>query len=345
LDGGIATAIRAAAQEAIGGKHDKEFVVDIFQTGSGNSTNMNASEVIANRASNWSEKIAAARKSIPNDHVNRGQSSNDVISTVIHVAVLGPISKNLVPALTGLDNPLKQKAAAFNNIVKTGRTHLNDATPIRLGQEFSGYARQIDWRSNASEMRLRVFKNSRSAVGLVGTGINTHPEFAARAIKVIAAETGLPFREAENHFEAQAERDAAVHVSGARKTLPVSLIKIANDIRWLASGPRCAAARPAYPIHPARIVDHAGQSKPAYESVIQVAAHVIGCDATITICGQAGNFELNVTMPIVTLKLLESIELMANTVNALTEKCVTGIEANEARCRELVEGGLAMVTA
>jgi fumarate hydratase class II len=346
LDGGIATAIRAAAQEVNAGKHDKEFVVDIFQTGSGTSTNMNANEVIANRALELIGKDRGGKEIHPNDHVNMGQSSNDVIPTAIHVAVLGAISKNLVPALTGLHDALKQKAAAFNNIVKIGRTHLNDATPIRLGQEFSGYARQIELAIERIRDASKGLQELALGGTAVGTGINTHPEFAARAIKVIAAETGLPFREAENHFEAQAARDAAVHVSGALKTLAVSLIKIANDIRWLASGPRCAIGEIGLPDTQPGSSIMPGKVNPVIcESLIQVAAHVIGCDATITICGQAGNFELNVTMPIVTLKLLESIEFTTNAVNALTEKCVTGIEANEARCRELVEGSLAMVTA
>ena len=346
LDGQIATAIRDAAKEVIAGKHDKEFVVDIFQTGSGTSTNMNANEVIANRALELIGKDRGGKEIHPNDHVNMGQSSNDVIPTAIHVAVLGAISENLVPALTRLHDALKQKAAAFDHIVKIGRTHLNDATPIRLGQEFSGYARQIELAIERIRDASKGLQELALGGTAVGTGINTHLEFAARAIKVIAAETGLPFREAENHFEAQAARDAAVHVSGALKTLAVSLIKIANDIRWLASGPRCAIGEIGLPdTQPGSSIMPGKVNPVVCESVIQVAAHVIGCDATITICGQAGNFELNVTMPIVTLKLLESIEFTANAVNALTEKCVIGIEANEARCRELVEGSLAMVTA
>jgi fumarate hydratase class II len=346
LDERIATAIRDAAKEVIAGKHDKEFVVDIFQTGSGTSTNMNANEVIANRALELIGKDRGGKEIHPNDHVNMGQSSNDVIPTAIHVAVLGAISKNLVPALTRLHDALKQKAGTFDKIVKIGRTHLNDATPIRLGQEFSGYARQIELAVERIEAASKDLQELALGGTAVGTGINTHPQFASRAIKVISEETGLPFREAENHFEAQAARDAAVHVSGALKTLAVSLIKIANDIRWLASGPRCAIGEIGLPdTQPGSSIMPGKVNPVVCESVIQVAAHVIGCDATITICGQAGNFELNVTMPIVTLKLLESIEFTANAVNALTEKCVIGIEANEARCRELVEGSLAMVTA
>jgi fumarate hydratase, class II len=346
LSSGIATAIRDAAREVMAGKHDGEFVVDIFQTGSGTSTNMNANEVIANRALELIGRNRGGKEIHPNDHVNMGQSSNDVIPTAIHVAALGAISKNLVPALTRLHEALKQKAGAFDNIVKIGRTHLNDATPIRLGQEFSGYARQIELAIERIEAASEGLQELALGGTAVGTGINTHPQFASRAIKVISEETGLPFREAENHFEAQAARDASVHVSGALKTLAVSLIKIANDIRWLASGPRCAIGEIGLPdTQPGSSIMPGKVNPVVCESVIQVAAHVIGCDTTITICGQAGNFELNVTMPIVTLKLLEAIEFTANAVNALTEKCIIGIEANETRCRELVEHSLAMVTA
>jgi fumarate hydratase, class II len=215
--------------------------------------------VIANRALELIGKDRGGKEIHPNDHVNIGQSSNDVIPTAIHVAVLGAISKNLVPALTGLHD--KQKAAAFNNIVKIGRTHLNDATPIRLGQEFSGYARQIELAIERIRDASKGLQELALGGTAVGTGINTHPEFAARTIKVIAAETGLPFREAENHFEAQAARDAAVHLSGALKTLAVSLIKITNDIRWLASGPAVPSARSACPTS-SRVINHARQSQP-----------------------------------------------------------------------------------
>ena len=218
----------------------KSLLSTFFKPDRVTSTNMNANEVIANRALELIGKDRGGKEIHPNDHVNMGQSSNDVIPTAIHVAVLGTISKNLVPALTRLHDALKQKAAAFDHIVKIGRTHLNDATPIRLGQEFSGYARQIELAIERIRDASKGLQELALGGTAVGTGINTHREFAARAIKVIAAETGLPFREAENHFEAQAARDAAVHVSGALKTLAVSLIKIVNDIRWLASGPRCA---------------------------------------------------------------------------------------------------------
>lgn len=346
LAGEIAKPIRDAAREVIAGKHDDEFVVDIFQTGSGTSTNMNANEVIANRALELIGRTRGSKEVHPNDHVNMGQSSNDVIPTAIHIAALEATHKSLLPALNRLHRALKQKAEAFDTIVKIGRTHLNDATPIRLGQEFSGYARQIELAIDRIQDAAEGLQELALGGTAVGTGINTHPQFAARAIKIISAETGLPLREAENHFEAQAARDASVHLSGALKTLAVSLIKIANDLRWLASGPRCAIGEIGLPDTQPGSSIMPGKVNPVLcESVIQVAAHVIGCDATITLCGQTGNFELNVTMPIVTLKMLEAIEFTGNVINAFTEKCVIGIEANEARCRELVEKSLAMVTA
>ncbi|MEX0806037.1 MAG: class II fumarate hydratase [Candidatus Binatia bacterium] len=346
LDSKIAGAIRDAAKEIMEGKHHKEFVVDIFQTGSGTSTNMNVNEVIANRVLELLGKSRGSKEIHPNDHVNMGQSSNDVIPTAIHVAALAAIRQNLVPALTGLHGALESKAKEFDAIVKIGRTHLNDATPIRLGQEFSGYARQIELAIERIEAASKGLEELALGGTAVGTGINTHPEFAARAIEVISEESGIDFREAENHFEAQAARDAVVYVSGAVKTLAVSLTKIANDICWLASGPRCAIGEISLPETQPGSSIMPGKVNPVLcESVLQVAAHVIGCDATITICGQAGNFELNVTLPIVTLKILEAIQFTANAVKAFTEKCVIGIEANWERCNELVENSLAMVTA
>jgi len=264
----------------------------------------------------------------------------------MHIAALEAIQKELLPALGALRQALAQKARRFDRIFKIGRTHLNDATPIRLGQEFSGYARQIE---------LSIARITSAAGGLeelplggtaVGTGINAHPEFAAKAIKRIAEMTGLNFREAMNHFEAQAGKDAVVHASGALKTLAVSLTKIANDLRWLASGPRCGLGEIGLPETQPGSSIMPGKINPVIcESVLQVAAHVIGCDATITICGQAGNFELNVMMPIMALKLMEAIEFTANVITAFTEKCITGIEANRVRCRDMVERSLAMVTA
>jgi fumarate hydratase, class II len=346
LERGIADAIQRAAAEVMEGKFANQFVVDIFQTGSGTSTNMNVNEVIANRALELLNKPRGGKEIHPNDHVNMSQSSNDVIPTAMHLAALQAIQEDLLPALEALHAALQHKAREFDSIVKIGRTHLADATPVRLGQEFGGYARQIE---------LSIQRIGTAAAGLeelalggtaVGTGINTHPEFPRRAIQKIATMSRLGFREATNHFEAQAAKDAVVHVSGSLKALAVSLTKIANDLRWLASGPRCGIGEIGLPDTQPGSSIMPGKVNPVLcESVLQVAAHVIGCDATITVCGQAGNFELNVMMPIMALRLLEAIEFSANVVKAFTEKCVAGIEANEERCREMVEQSLAMVTA
>jgi fumarate hydratase class II len=346
LDHKAADAIRAAAAEIMEGKHDRQFVVDIFQTGSGTSTNMNANEVIANRALELIGRPRGSKEIHPNDHVNMGQSSNDVIPSAMHIAALKSVHEDLLPALEALHQALARKAEEFDDIVKIGRTHLADATPIRLGQEFSGYARQIE----ASVERIKTAATGLEELALggtaVGTGINTHPEFAARAIRKIAELTRLPFREAKNHFEAQASKDAVVQVSGTLKTLAVSLTKIANDLRWLSSGPRCGIGEIGLPDTQPGSSIMPGKVNPVMcESVLQVAAHVIGCDATITFCGQAGNFELNVMMPVMALRLLEAIEFSAKVVRAFTEKCVIGIEANKERCQELIEKSLAMVTA
>jgi fumarate hydratase, class II len=346
LDSKIADVIRAAASEVMDGKLNKEFVVDIFQTGSGTSTNMNANEVIANRALELLGKERGSKEVHPNDHVNMSQSSNDVIPTAIHISALEAVQRELLPALKELHHALNEKAKEFDPIVKIGRTHLADATPIRLGQEFGGYARQ---------MELSIERVKSAAIGLeelalggtaVGTGINTHPEFPSRTIKKISQMTELPFREAKNHFEAQAAKDAVVQMSGSLKTLAVSLTKIANDLRWLSSGPRCGIGEIGLPDTQPGSSIMPGKVNPVMcESVLQVAAHVIGCDATITVCGQAGNFELNVMMPIMALRLLEAITFSASVVKAFTEKCVVGIEANKERCKEMIEQSLAMVTA
>jgi fumarate hydratase, class II len=346
LDRGIADPLQRAAAEVMEGKFAKEFVVDIFQTGSGTSTNMNVNEVIANRALEMLNKPRGSKEIHPNDHVNMSQSSNDVIPSAMHFAALQAIQTDLLPALAALHAALQRKAQEFDSIVKIGRTHLADATPIRLGQEFSGYARQIEL--SIERVRTAAAGLEELALGgtAIGTGINTHPEFPGRVIEKIAAMSGLRFREASNHFEAQAAKDAVVHVSGSLKALAVSLTKIANDLRWLASGPRCGIGEIGLPDTQPGSSIMPGKVNPVMcESVLQVAAHVIGCDATITVCGQAGNFELNVMMPIMALRLLEAIEFSANVARAFTEKCVAGIEANEERCKEMVEQSLAMVTA
>ena len=345
LDSKIGDVIRAAASEVMDGQLDKEFVVDIFQTGSGTSTNMNANEVIANRALELLDKERGSKEVHPNDHVNMSQSSNDVIPTAIHVSALEAIQRELLPALRRLHQALTAKATEFDRIVKIGRTHLADATPIRLGQEFSGYARQIELSIERIVAAASGLEELALGGTAVGTGINTHPEFPSRTIKKISQMTELPFREAKNHFEAQAAKDAAVQVSGSLKTLAVSLTKIANDLRWLSSGPRCGIGEISLPDTQPGSSIMPGKVNPVMcESVLQVAAHVIGCDATITICGQAGNFELNVMMPVLALRLLEAITFSAAVVNAFTEKCVVGIEANREHCEEMIEKSLAMVT-
>jgi fumarate hydratase class II len=342
----IADAIQQAAQEIIEGKLDGQFVVDIFQTGSGTSTNMNANEVIANRATELLGGKRGDKLVHPNDHVNRGQSSNDVIPAAIHLAALDAIECGLIPALKGLQETLAKKAGQFDAVLKLGRTHLQDATPVRLGQEFSGYAGQIEHGLT----RLKKVGPHLGELALggtaVGTGINAHPDFARLTIEAIATETGLELREAANHFEAQAARDACVETSGALKTVAVSLIKIANDIRWLGSGPRCGlgelklpATQPGSSIMPGKV------NPVMCEMVIQVGAQVIGNDAAITFGSASGNFELNTLMPVIACNLLQSIELLANASRVFDHRCVNGLEADAEKCAANVEQSLAMCTA
>ncbi len=341
----LASGIQRAAGEVIVGKLDGEFVLDIFQTGSGTSTNMNANEVIANRATELLGGKRGAKLVHPNDHVNRGQSSNDVIPTAIHLAALEAIERALVPALRELGQRLDEKASTFHEIIKIGRTHLQDATPIRLGQEFSGYASQV--RHGVTRLEsLRPHLGELALGGTaVGTGISTHPEFARRTIEGLAKETGLVLREAPNHFEAQASRDAAVEASGALKTVAVSLIKVANDIRWLGSGPRCGLgelrlppAQPGSSIMPGKV------NPVMSEMLIQVCAQVIGNDAAITLGGAFGNFELNVMMPLIAHNLLQSIELLANGSQVFARRCIQGLEADAEKCEATIERSLALGT-
>ncbi len=347
LDPKFARPIKAAADEVAAGKMEGQFVVDIFQTGSGTSTNMNANEVIAARANELITGKRDARKPVhPNDHVNMGQSSNDVIPTAIHIAALTSVTEDLVPGLEILYESLRKKSKAFDGIVKVGRTHLQDAVPIRLGQEFSGYAHQV----KLGIKRVHAVKGSLSELALggtaLGTGLNTHPEFARRVIDFISQDTRCRFTEAENHFEAQAAQDAAVETSGALKTVAVSLLKIANDIRWLASGPRCGlgeinipALQPGSSIMP-------GKVNPVIpESIIQTAAQVIGNDMSITIGCQGGNFDLNVMLPVIAHNLLQSISILGSAAKIFAEKCINGITANEARCKDIIENSLSMCTA
>lgn len=345
LEANLARAIEHAASEVADGQHDGEFVVDIFQTGSGTSTHMNANEVIANRAGELLGGKRGEKLVHPNDHVNRGQSSNDVIPTAIHVAALDLMERELVPALEELLQGLRNKAAAFDHLVKIGRTHLQDATPIRLGQEFSGYVCQVEHSlAHLGTARTRL---SELALGgtAVGTGLNTHPEFARRVIRGLAVEIGCELREADNHFEAQAARDACVEASGVLKTIAVSLIKIANDLRWLGSGPRCGLGELRLPETQPGSSIMPGKVNPVMsEMLMQVGAQVIGNDATITFAGASGNFELNVMMPVIAYNLLQSIEILASGCRLFARRCVRGLEANEARLAQQVEQSLALVT-
>jgi fumarate hydratase class II len=341
----LAGAIVQAAQEVADGKWDGEFVLDIFQTGSGTSTNMNANEVIANRAIELLGGKRGEKLVHPNDHVNRGQSSNDVIPTAIHLAALEAMERRLIPALTRLQEALQRKAEEFHGVLKIGRTHLQDATPIRLGQEFGGYASQIQHdvaRLRAAEKNLGELALGGTAVG---TGINTHPEFARRTIARLASEMRLDLREAADHFEAQGGRDAVVEASGMLKTLAVSLIKIANDIRLLGSGPRLGlgelklpATQPGSSIMPGKI------NPVMCEMVLQVCAQVLGNDAAITFCGSFGNFELNVMMPVMAHNLLQSIELLATAGDVFARRCVAGLEADQEKCRSNLELSLSNCT-
>ena len=338
----LAEAIRRAAEEVQDGRWDRQFVLDIFQTGSGTSTNMNANEVIATRA----RELLNGEKVHPNDHVNQGQSSNDVIPSAIHLAAFHSIWQKLTPTLRELANELQHKSTEFWDILKIGRTHLQDATPIRLGQEFSGYASQIEHGLE----RLKLIEPHLGELALggtaVGTGINTHPEFARRVIARMARETGLPLREAGNHFEAQAAKDACVEVSGILKSIAVSLVKIANDIRFLGSGPRLGygelilpATQPGSSIMPGKV------NPVMCEMLMQVGAQVIGNDAASTFAASHGNFELNVMMPVIAHNLLQSISLMANGAQVFARRCIVGLKANRERCESDIEQSLAMCTA
>lgn len=341
-----ADAIMKACEEVIKGDLDQHFVVDIFQTGSGTSTNMNANEVISNRAIQiLGGKMGDKSLIHPNDHVNQCQSSNDVIPSCIHISACLALEKLLHPALTRLHSTLDKKAKELSQVIKSGRTHLQDATPITLGQEFSGYARQIFLgieRIKSAQQRLKELALGGTAVG---TGLNTHPDFAKLAIAELNRKSGGNFAEAENHFEAQAARNAALELSGQLRVVACSLMKIANDIRWLASGPRCGLAEISFPdIQPGSSIMPAKVNPVICESVMMVAAQVIGNDACIAVCDQQGNFELNVMLPVIGYNLLQSIEILASAALNFNERCVAGIVADEDKCREYAEKSLATCT-
>ena len=346
LDDDRKNAIVQAADEIIEGKLDSQFPVDIYQTGSGTSSNMNCNEILSNRASEiMGGKIGAKDPVHPNDHVNLGQSSNDVIPTAIHIAANTMLEEELIPALQNLANELDKKATAFSDIVKIGRTHLQDATPITLGQEFSGYAQMV--KNGIKRIQNAQGFLSELALGgtAVGTGINTKAQFGTHMAKEITRFTGISFVEASNHFEAQGAQDAAVETSAALKTVAVSLSKIANDIRWLGSGPRAGlgelilpAVQPGSSIMP-------GKTNPVIcEAMIQACAQVIGNDLAITIGGQGGVFELNLMLPLIAHNLTNSITILSNGTIVFTEKLIIGLKANKEKCAGYIEGSLAMCT-
>ncbi|TMP93147.1 MAG: class II fumarate hydratase [Verrucomicrobia bacterium] len=346
LDAHRSALIVQAAEEVIEGKLDQHFPLDIFQTGSGTSTNTNANEVIANRCAQLAGKPIGSRDPVhPNDHVNMGQSSNDVIPSAIHLSAAEQLQDCLLPALEKLRSAFSGKAKEFHHIIKIGRTHLMDATPVRLGQEFAGYAQQVAYGKTRAEKAIEVLRELALGGTAVGTGLNRHPDFPAKVMRHLHQRTGLEFFEARDHFEAQGGKDAVVEASGQLKTIATSLFKIANDIRWLGSGPRCGigeirlpATQPGSSIMPGKV------NPVLCESMMMVCAQVFGNDAVVTWVGANGNFELNVMMPVMAHNILESIRLLGNAADAFTEKCVVGIEANEERCRELVELSMAMVT-
>ncbi len=340
--------IQRAAMEVVEGKLDDQFVVDVFQTGSGTSTNMNANEVIAGRANELATGQRGGRQPVhPNNHVNQQQSSNDVIPTAMHVAAAMAIAQDLLPALLRLESALDEKARALDDVIKIGRTHLQDATPIRLGQEISGYAAAARASAVRAEKAIKALRELALGGTAVGTGINSHPDFARKAIALISEKTGLSFIEAPNHFEAQAGKDAVVEVSGQLKAIALALGKIANDIRWLASGPRCGIGEITIPTTQPGSSIMPGKVNPVMsEMVLQVMAQVVGNDAAIAMAASpvGSVFELNVMMPVMAHNLLQSIRLLARAAAVFADRCAAGIEPDRQRCAQLVEQSLAMCT-
>ncbi len=336
----VSEAIVAAADEVIAGDHDDQFPIDVFQTGSGTSSNMNTNEVVATLASRrLGEPVH------PNDHVNASQSSNDVFPSSIHIAAVQAVTDELIPGLDALAASLEAKSAEFADVVKSGRTHLMDATPITLGQEFSGYATQV--RYGIDRVRAALGRLCELPLGgtAVGTGINTPPGFSARVIELIAEHTGLPLVEAHNHFEAQAAQDSLVETSGAVRTIAVSLVKIANDLRWMGSGPRTGLGEIALPdLQPGSSIMPGKVNPVLPEATVQVAAQVIGNDAAIAFAGAQGNFDLLVMLPVMARNLLESITLVGNVSRVLAARCVDGLVANTERCLQLAESSPSIVT-
>jgi len=341
LDGQRAHLVSQAASELVEGQWDEHMALDIFQTGSGTSTNMNANEVIAHRCAQLDAGIAVH----PNDHVNMGQSSNDVIPTAIHVAAVDLLVHKLIPALTHLRDVLAEKAKETYDVVKTGRTHLMDATPITLGQEISGWARQVELGIARLEVVLPHITELAQGGTAVGTGLNTHPEFGVRMAAELSAFYGIKFTETVNHFEAQAAQDAVVELSGALKTVAVSLLKIANDVRLLNMGPRCGIGEITVPaVQPGSSIMPGKVNPVMAESLAQVAVQVIGNDIAIAFGGASGLLDLNVMLPMMAHNLLESERLLANVCNIFTDKCIAGLTANREKCAEQIEWSMSMVT-
>ncbi|MBK7471060.1 MAG: class II fumarate hydratase [Betaproteobacteria bacterium] len=347
LDARTAGALIAAADEVIHGEHPLEFPLVVWQTGSGTQTNMNMNEVLANRASELLGGARGTQRLVhPNDHVNQGQSSNDVIPTAMHVAAAIALRDRLVPAVRALRDTLAAKAAGFAGIVKIGRTHLQDATPLTLGEEFSGYVAQLDHGIAHVEAALPHVCELATGGTAVGTGLNTHPEFGERVAAELARVTGIAFVAAPNKFEALAANDALVHAHGALKTLAVSLFKIANDIRWLASGPRAGLGELRIPENEPGSSIMPGKVNPTQsEAVVMLAAQVLGNDVAINFGGALGNFELNVCKPLILHNFLQSVRLLADGAAGFDEHCARGIEANRERITELLESSLMLVTA
>ncbi len=346
LDLEIAQGIYQAAEEVMNGSLDAQFVVDIYQTGSGTSTNMNTNEVISNRAIEVMGGVIGSKHPVhPNDHVNKSQSSNDVIPTAIHVAAANALHTQLLPALSELQAALTQKAADWDGIVKIGRTHLMDATPVRLGQEASGWARQAALsRARLESVQPRLWE---LAIGgtAVGTGINSPVGFGAAVSAKLAARFGLPFVEAENHFEAQGSQDAAVELANQLSTVATSLLKIANDVRWLSSGPRCGLGELSLPaVQPGSSIMPGKVNPVMCEQLMMVCAQVMGNAVTVSVANTHGNLDLNVMLPVMARNLLESITFLANSVRVFTEKAVIGLAANRERAESLVEWSMSMVT-
>ena len=341
-------ALLQAAREVADGEFDDQFPIDVFQTGSGTSSNMNVNEVISNRAVEilGGDRFQAEKPVHPNDHVNMGQSTNDTFPTSIHVAVANCIQQSLIPALIRLTNILDEKSQEWDGIIKIGRTHLADATPLRLGQEFGGFARQLELSVQRAQTALEAVLELPVGGTAVGSGINTHPEFGARVAAVLAKETGIPFVEASNHFEANAQRDGLVECHAELKTIATTLFNVANNLRWLGSGPRCGFYEIKIPdLQPGSSIMPGKVNPVMCESMIQVAARVLGNDQTITFAGATGGqFQLNIMMPVMGQTTLESIILLSQATNAFVDLCMEQLEANEEACNASVEKSLSMVT-